>query len=318
MYGDNLIEDPPNTPEDVGESGKVVLRLTHDCPPGTEVFFDNFFASIELLNEMKMRGLGAAATIRKTRCGNCPLKTEKELKKAERGSLDFRSEKSTGIVICAWNDNRTVTAALNIHSIEPFDTCRRYDRKTKTYVDVQRPNIIRVYNQSMGGVDKADMLLSFYRNDMKTKKWYKRICFHLIDLAVVNAFLLYREAKSADMQVVDFKFRVALGLMRSLEGMPGLNRDGDDPVPATVVSPTSSLKASGSAAGVVSKRAHHVEHSVRHDNVGHWPVKVAQKNARMCKLSSCTKRTRFFCKKCSVYLCVDAQKINCFEKFHAS
>ncbi|KAL3195152.1 hypothetical protein MRX96_045740 [Rhipicephalus microplus] len=67
----------------------------------------------------------------------------------------------------------------------------------------------------MGGVDRADQLLSFYRNELKTKKWYKRIIFHLLDLAVVNSWLLYRAVKDSEIQLAEFKLQVAFGLMKS-------------------------------------------------------------------------------------------------------
>uniref|UniRef100_A0A6B0V2D9 Putative piggybac transposable element-derived n=1 Tax=Ixodes ricinus TaxID=34613 RepID=A0A6B0V2D9_IXORI len=170
LYGNNLVRDAPNTQENIGESRKFTLWLTQDCPPGSRVFFDNFFASVELLIEMKKRQLGVTATFRVARTGNCPLKGEKTLNKEGIGAMDFSTEKDSRVGICSWNDNRSVTFVSNVHSVELLDTCTRYERKTKTYVNVERPNLVRVYNESMGGVEKVDMLLSFYRNDLKIKK----------------------------------------------------------------------------------------------------------------------------------------------------
>ncbi|KAL3189493.1 hypothetical protein MRX96_002799 [Rhipicephalus microplus] len=169
LYGDNLVYEPADLHHAIGESGKIVARLTEGCQ-GKEVFCDNLFASAELLAEMKQRDLGCTSTLRSGRTGRCPLQNEKELKTNGRGSFDFRHEKGSGIVICQWYDNRTVTIGSNKHSVNPVGSCRRYDRKKKSFVDVQRPGLVKVYNQSMGGVDRADQLLAFYRNDLKTKK----------------------------------------------------------------------------------------------------------------------------------------------------
>lgn len=49
LYGDNLVNDPADIENDVGESEKIVVRLTEGCV-GKEVFCDNFFASAELLH----------------------------------------------------------------------------------------------------------------------------------------------------------------------------------------------------------------------------------------------------------------------------
>lgn len=167
-------------------------------------------------------------------------------------------------------------------------TMQALRRKTKSFIDVKRPNLIRIYNQSMGGVDRADMLLSFYRNSLKTKNLYKRICFHLIDLTVVNAWLLFRQVKASDMHLSDFKLHVALGLMRFQEGMPDSNLRCLEQT--TSCSPTSVAEASTSSAGVISKRALDVQASERYDGIGHW-------------LDSCKRRTRFYCKKCCLFVC---------------
>ena len=45
----------------------------------------------------------------------------------------------------------------------------------------------------MGGVDKCDMFLTLYRTKLKTRKWYHRIAIHLLSVAIVNAFVIYKE-----------------------------------------------------------------------------------------------------------------------------
>ncbi|KAH8042576.1 hypothetical protein HPB51_024629 [Rhipicephalus microplus] len=214
LYGDNLVSEPTGLQNTIGESGKIVVRFTEGCA-GKEVFCNNFFASAELLAEMKLCGLGCTSTLRSGRTGRCPLQNEKELKGNGRGSSDFRREKENGLVICQWYDNRTVTIGSNKHSVNPVGSCRRCDRKNKSFLEVQRLSLVRVYNQSMGGVDRADQLPAFYRNDLKTKKWYKRVVFHLLDLAIVNSWLLYRATKGLSMQLADYKLQIPLGLMKA-------------------------------------------------------------------------------------------------------
>ena len=70
---------------------------------------------------------------------------------------------------------------------------KRYDRKNKSYVEVERPSLIRYYNHNIGGDDKPDMLLSLYRTHLKTKKWHKWILFNFLVVAVVKSWLLYKK-----------------------------------------------------------------------------------------------------------------------------
>jgi hypothetical protein len=43
----------------------------------------------------------------------------------------------------------------------------------------------------MGGVDLQDMLVALYRTNIRVKRYYLRIVFHLLVMCV-NAWLLYR------------------------------------------------------------------------------------------------------------------------------
>ena len=66
----------------------------------------------------------------------------------------------------------------------------------------------------MGGVDHCDMLLSFYRISMKSKKWYKRIIFHLIDIWCVNAWILEKHILGVCSKLYKFKLALATSLVQ--------------------------------------------------------------------------------------------------------
>jgi hypothetical protein len=51
---------------------------------------------------------------------------------------------------------------------------------------------VPVYNKFMSGVDLLDSLIALYRIKIRSRKWYHRIVFHLLDMTVVNIWLLYR------------------------------------------------------------------------------------------------------------------------------
>ena len=61
--------------------------------------------------------------------------------------------------------------------------------------------------KKLGGVDKWYMLISLYRSKLKTKKWYKRIIFHLIDLAIVNDWTLHLPSKDSKLTLCTLKKR---------------------------------------------------------------------------------------------------------------
>ena len=66
------------------------------------------------------------------------------------------------------------------------------DGVKKKRKNIPFPQIVKQYNKSIAGVDQADMVIVLYRIPCKTKHWYQKIFWHLVDIAKVNAWLLYR------------------------------------------------------------------------------------------------------------------------------
>ena len=52
------------------------------------------------------------------------------------------------------------------------------------------------YNKYMNAVDRSDQILATNNVNRKCMRWWKTLFFHLIDIAMVNSFLLFREHQS--------------------------------------------------------------------------------------------------------------------------
>ena len=55
------------------------------------------------------------------------------------------------------------------------------------------PNVIDYYNQTKGGVDVMDRMVGNYSVKYKSKRWHVTIFCNLLDIACLNAFVLYNE-----------------------------------------------------------------------------------------------------------------------------
>lgn len=76
--------------------------------------------------------------------------------------------------------------------VDPLEDIERYDKTQKKKVMIPCPKIVKEYNAHMGGVDLMDSFLGRYRIKVKTRKWYMRIFYHLLDLIVINSWVLYK------------------------------------------------------------------------------------------------------------------------------
>ena len=56
---------------------------------------------------------------------------------------------------------------------------------------VTKPEIITEYNKYTNGVDKCDQYLNYYVIGRKSIKWWKKIFFHMFEMNIINAMVLY-------------------------------------------------------------------------------------------------------------------------------
>ena len=76
--------------------------------------------------------------------------------------------------------------------------------------EVQKPVMVEQYNTYMGGVEKSDQLLSYYGYCHRTVKWWRRAFFHLVDNAIMNAYILYRLSEQSGRKLDHKHFRIEL------------------------------------------------------------------------------------------------------------
>lgn len=247
------------------------------------------------------------------------------MKKRGRGSFEEKIAivDHVKLSLISWFDNKNVIILSAYVGSEPTTTKRRYSCQEKKYIDVVSPQAIDVYNQHMGGVDLLDSMLGYYRIHLRSRKWYKRIFFHMIDLCMVNAWLLWRRVnENTYMPLFDFKLAVSEHMRKAGKVISKAKKRGRSA--SLLGTPTSSRAGTPNSmpgSPVPSKRsrkapARHQDlplTSVRTDNVDHFPIWV--KNQRqLCQ--NCSKlRSYTKCEKCEVFLCYN-EKRNCFKDFH--
>ena len=110
------------------------------------------------------------------------------------------------------------------------------DRRTNNLVT--KPSCIVDYCSLMGGVDLSDQINQYQSCLRKTSKWYKKLLFYLLNLCVINAYILYKKFTPVDRARKNHNsFRVSLvsALIQEGAGLPrpqtGMGRKilGDKP-----------------------------------------------------------------------------------------
>ena len=108
-------------------------------------------------------------------------------------------------------DNRSVVVLFN--NIEGMRTKSSVQRRVKgsaAKVSVSCPDVIKLYNKGIGGVELVDQRNSAYHLDRKFFiRFHLRIFFDLIDLAGTNSDIAYNMLHPDNMTLLNFNIAVA-------------------------------------------------------------------------------------------------------------
>lgn len=332
LYQGSSTELDQNKLKIFGFGASVVLFLVQTLKEKTHfLFFDNFFSTYLLFERLYYLGIYAAGTVRANRFVNPPLLGDKIMAKIDRGStFEIRShvENACAIGLVKWFDNKSVILGSNFITSGTLDNVQRYDKKLKQYVTVERPEIVKLYNASMGGVDKSDQMISLYRTFIKSRKWTLRMIFHAFDLVASNAWLQYKKEaeellvpKKNVLDFLHFRLQLAEEMISTTLQSPSTkkNKVGRP----TKLSYSSELPTSSSSSLLpLYSPTNRTDSSLpldvsRYDRLDHMPKIDCLKNATKCKNPMCSRnnRTHFYCTKCNVHLCLTKER-NCFAEFH--
>lgn len=262
-----------------GTLGERVVNKLASTITGKEVtlIFDRFFTSVHLMNTIDYASVGTCMKGRK----DVP-RFEGKLNRGESQIVSNRQ----GTLAIRWQDTKDFIVLSNCHK----PTIVKVNRKMKdgSITEIDCPEAISFYNKKMGGVDLADQMTSLYDINRKSQKWWRKVYYKLLMMAVYNSFVVFKEVTHKQVTFIQFLVPLAEGLIA--EGRKGTKRK---------------------RTRKVGRHSKSYEHTT---NVGdHLPVQ--EENRRRCYSCSQKKRerrTKLRCKMCNLPLCMD-----CFTPFHS-
>ena len=67
---------------------------------------------------------------------------------------------------------------------------------------------VKEYNKNRGLVDKYDSQISFSERIHLSIKWHKKLLFHLVDLIIYNAYVLYKLKNNVNHRLATFQLQL--------------------------------------------------------------------------------------------------------------
>jgi len=186
------------TDPSLGISGAVVNTLIKPyLNRGHKLFIDNWYSSPSLANYLHKRKTNVTGTVRKNRKGMPALSAKLKVGQTE-------SQHTKNMLVVRWKDRRDVFM-LTTQFEDKMVHVGKSDHQGNA---ILKPVAVMHYNESMGPIDKTDMLLSSVECVRRTIKWYKKLFFHLIDLSLLNAYSAYKTCTGLKISLADFQFQL--------------------------------------------------------------------------------------------------------------
>ena len=70
-----------------------------------------------------------------------------------------------------------------------------------------KPRVVIEYNKYMLGVDRLDQRMSYYQFVRKSVRWWRKVFFWMLEVVVVNAYILYANHTDARRKLSHKEFR---------------------------------------------------------------------------------------------------------------
>lgn len=261
---------------------------------GYTLYCDNYYTSPRLFWDLWLLGVCATGTLRKTRVGVPQAIKDKKLER--KGDTYVMTNGPLSVI--KYLDGNYVFMLTTVDNIDPIPT-RNRDQDGNI---VSRPHAVVQYDRYMGGVDRADQMIS-YHQVLGSVKWWKKVFFYTISVAVVNAYIIYKEVTTTRPLLLQRIFR--RDLIKELvtsAGMPTYRAAGRPSAQVldrlqgrhfpTKISGNGNGKAYPKSCIVCSKAERDNQPGQKRKHAGHT--------------------TSYSCKQCGVALCI----VPCFELFH--
>ncbi|XP_067934961.1 piggyBac transposable element-derived protein 4-like [Watersipora subatra] len=175
--------DRENADISQGVAHRIVLDMMDGfLNNGHELVMDNWYTSPQLLKELYERGTYAYGTLRSNR-KHVPkdIKNFTSNQPLAKGQSQYFT--CPPVLTGCWRDKNFIVFGSNKHSDFILKTL---EKRTWNDREIVKPGPIIDYNKYMGGVDLADQCIKYYNMDRRSLKWYKKLFFHLLDIATHN------------------------------------------------------------------------------------------------------------------------------------
>jgi len=178
LNGQIYLGRQPGESREVGQGARVVHDLVSPWKKsGRNVVADNFFSSVELVEELLQDGLTYTGTVRSNK-PHIPVQMKPSSSRDVHSTL-FGFHNQLTLVSYVPKPAKSVIVISSMH----------HDKAVEG--DKKKPQMILHYNATKSGVDNMDHLATLYTSRRKTNRWPLVLFFNMLDIAAIAACILW-------------------------------------------------------------------------------------------------------------------------------
>ncbi|CAI6370912.1 unnamed protein product [Macrosiphum euphorbiae] len=160
----------------------IVMRLLDNVTGSNRnLTCDNWYTSYPLATELLKKQTTIVGTLRKNK-KEIPVDFQPHKNKAVNSSF-FGFQKEKMITSYTPKKNKAVILLSTMHN------------DTSVNSETKKPEVIHFYNSTKGGVDTVDQMCGNYSVSRRTRRWPLSIFFQLLNIAGINANILYNNTQ---------------------------------------------------------------------------------------------------------------------------
>nr|XP_053627819.1 piggyBac transposable element-derived protein 4-like isoform X2 [Cherax quadricarinatus] len=294
---DFIVYNGRNTLNNAGQkldiSGDIVRKMIEPyLGKGHTLFTDNWYTSPMLADFLRVNKTDVCGTVRRNR---------KHMPRFSGGSADGAVQvfHANDTMALQWHDKRDVTLLSTIHRNEMVQT-DEVSRDTNELT--VKPAAVIDYTKNMQLIDKCNIHIGFVDCVRRSRKWYTKLFFHLVDIAMLNAYNMYQIKTGKRPPFADFTLMVIKQIVKKYHVTT---------VPAPQQQPAPQQRLEEKAIDRLQPNSHFLMLLPSTQK-----KKYFQKRCFVCAHSTRRpqqrKDTRYMCEQCGVALCFSP----CFKEFH--
>lgn len=298
-----------NTPKGLTKTQAAVLRLTDTLQANWHtLIMDNYFNSPLLVYRAMEKKQMVMGTWRSTYGMPSLLKQPKlsgkaleAAKKAEplfticNEIIDSGVAKEIPIILRV---SMYCSSLVTMITSERFEFTEQQKGGTKNSMKYE---IQHQYNLFMNGVDTSDQLVTYFSTYVRSKKWWKRLFYYMLDVALTNSFICWTNFERGSHR--EFLEDLAFELLDYAQNLERDDMEEDTHTPHPAPAPVEQWRLTS------RNQRPDIRLEGNHEKLS----RQKRKRCALCWLHNINKTADSFCPRCSKALCSK----DCWNLFHS-